>query len=106
MEINRSGGPAFPSALAIGPSGDVWQSQHVEQPGMSLRDYLAARAPTEELDVPLSKSPAEVCSYLGDKCNAMGDYPRDWKRRLYAKARYKWADAMIAESRKEGSSNA
>jgi hypothetical protein len=35
---DKTGGPAFPEAFAVGPAGDVCPSI----PGMSLRDYFAA----------------------------------------------------------------
>jgi len=39
----EDGGPAYPSALAIGPSGDVYGSAYYSD-GMSLRDYFAGQA--------------------------------------------------------------
>ncbi|GGD11867.1 hypothetical protein [Aureimonas glaciei] len=39
MSIN-DGGPAFPEAVAVGPSGDVYPGMG----GMSLRDWFAGQA--------------------------------------------------------------
>lgn len=36
----RDGGPAFPEAVAVGPSGDVYPGMS----GMSLRDWFAGHA--------------------------------------------------------------
>ena len=38
--------PAFPTSVAVGPSGDVYDSHEIDHGsgGMSLRDYFAAKA--------------------------------------------------------------
>jgi len=44
-ESITDGGPAFPAAIAVGPTDDVYRSDdHPEHAGMSLRDYFAAAA--------------------------------------------------------------
>jgi hypothetical protein len=37
---DKTGGPAFPEPVAVGPAGDVYRGMS----GMSLRDYFAAAA--------------------------------------------------------------
>lgn len=63
------------------------------QNGMTLRDYFAIHAPTDELPI---KDTIDFCaSYIGierEKYNVIMDY-----RKVVAKARYEFADAMLAE---------
>ncbi|MBR0946683.1 hypothetical protein ABIF65_004259 [Bradyrhizobium japonicum] len=57
---------------------------------------LAVSAPHDELDLPRF-CPEDVRNYLGER-SAYGEFPRgDWKERVYAKARLKWAKAIVAE---------
>ena len=42
MSTTKDGGPAFPEAIAIGPSGDVYPGFG----GMSLRDWFAGQVLT------------------------------------------------------------
>lgn len=44
MTHQDDGGPAFPQALAISPSGDVYGSEYFGSGGMSLRDAFAIGA--------------------------------------------------------------
>ncbi len=45
MDDIENGGPAFPSQIAVGPSGDVYHSDgFVGMGGMSLRDWFAGQA--------------------------------------------------------------
>jgi hypothetical protein len=48
MATDKTGGPAFPGGVAIGPSGEVIPAiLHGIPEGMSLRDYFAAYAPID-----------------------------------------------------------
>jgi hypothetical protein len=44
MNAHDSGGPAFPSSIAVGLSGDLYDTSDFGSEGMSLRDYFAAKA--------------------------------------------------------------
>ncbi|WP_343743126.1 hypothetical protein [Herbaspirillum huttiense] len=45
MAADKTGGPAFPGGVAIGPSGEVIPAMmHGIPEGMSLRDYFACTA--------------------------------------------------------------
>lgn len=87
-----TGGPAFP---VPGPThqNDEW---FYADSGMTLRDYFAIHVPTDSLAIPQT---IETCAeflgipqddYLGRK-----HYPM-----VEAKARYQFADAMLAERAK------
>ena len=71
------GGPAFPSAVAIGPAGDVYEGV---DGGMTLRDWFAGQALAGLLANP-SREEA-------------GTRPAEAH---YAAASYLIADAMLAE---------
>jgi hypothetical protein len=71
----NNGGPAFPSSI-------VDDSLHV--PGMTLRDYFAAKAMQGFCVVTVDDSP------IGD-----------WKLDYLAKHAYLMADAMLAEREKD-----
>ncbi len=45
MNNRGDGGPAFPEAIAVGPSGDVYPGFS----GMSLRDWFAGQAAAAEI---------------------------------------------------------
>ncbi len=65
---------------------------------LTLRDYFAIHSPTDALDLPRD-SPDGVRAYL-KITSPYGDYPDNWKERVQAKARYAFADAMLAERAK------
>ena len=88
MAEMKDGGPAFP--LYCVP-GDLMNAS-----GMSLRDYLAARAPTDEIQEIGGTSAKECAVYLGIENY---EFPKHYLM-LLAKARYQWADAMLAERAK------
>lgn len=81
--------PAFPSGL-IGDDNEQVMPIHE---GMTLRDYFAIHAPSDALFLPLD-TVAEVSSYLGE-IPRMGKMPSNWKAKVQAKARYRFADAML-----------
>ncbi|QNB08378.1 hypothetical protein G5S34_17545 [Herbaspirillum frisingense] len=48
MATDKTGGPAFPGNVAVGPNGEVVPAMmHGVPEGMSLRDYFAAHAPID-----------------------------------------------------------
>lgn len=58
-EIDKTGGPAFPEAIAVSPAGDVYPGMS----GMTLRDYFAAAALTGLI----ARVPADRVSALSYK---------------------------------------
>lgn len=87
MDEMKDGGAAFPYP---GPQGTFGEN------GMSLRDYLAARAPADEIQEIGGTSAKECAAYLGIENY---EFPKHYLM-LLAKARYQWADAMLAERAK------
>lgn len=76
------GGPAFPLSVAVGPSGDVYNSYYAHG-GMALRDFFAAQA----IDRMISLSQ---------------DRDGGWSVENVAHGCYNLADAMlVARSRKQ-----
>ena len=56
--MDKTGGPAFPSDVAVGPSGDVYASgEYSGSPGMTLLDYFAAAAMTAYWSADLRQEP-------------------------------------------------
>lgn len=48
MAFDKTGGPAFPGSVSVGPSGEVVPAAvHGVPEGMTLRDYFAANAPMD-----------------------------------------------------------
>ena len=82
MSDKDDGGDAFPTIKQFGESGEYWQEQG---PGMTLRDYFAAKA----LDGLMSgRWKADIHDiYTADAC-------------AWANSAYVFADAMI-EARKK-----
>lgn len=80
MSDKNTGGPAFPSQSGWDHQGNWVYGNSVDE-GMSLRDYLAAKA-----------MQAQVCNPL-----RLGD---DEAHRLIAERAYRMADAML-EARKK-----
>ena len=76
MSVKDDGGPAFPVSLDCGSAG----KQQFE--GMTLRDYFAAKA--SEDDIRANAMFGELYAHPEDRC----------------KARYRHADAMLAERAK------
>lgn len=72
----KDGGPAFPEACAVGPSGDVYEAH----PGMSLRDWFAGQA--------LTSIPGRQWEEAGRTDTEIIE--------LWAKAAYATADAMLS----------
>ena len=89
MDEMKDGGPAFPPNAG-------WRDDDVNCRGMSLRDYLAARAPADEIQEIGGTSAKECAVYLGIENY---EFPKHYLM-LLAKARYQWADAMLAERAK------
>lgn len=77
MRLNhKSGGPAFPHKTMLTESGQV-----TAQPGMTLRDYFAAKA-MQSMASTGNTNPNTIAPY--------------------AEAAYHWADAMIKARAKTG----
>ena len=90
MNTNKAdGGPAFPVV-----DGSNYNAAY----GMSLRDWFATHAREDELILPGTVK--ESTELLGV---SVEEYTANAKRYWYhivTKARYEWADAMIAEREK------
>ena len=86
-EIN-DGGPAFPIPLQNGQS---WQGM-APCDGMTLRDYLAARASEEDIQRHLTGM-VKVIVGQNEK-GPIYEYQQAFRSR--EQARYRWADAMLA----------
>ena len=91
MSKTNDGGPAFP-----GEQGHTEEHgwNQTWNPGMSLRDYLAAHVSAKEIDDHVGDTIEEVSRFLGID-------PAEYRPRTHwpmanAKARYAIADAMIA----------
>ena len=95
----QDGGPAFPL-----PLGSMNRAEPLESGGMTLRDYFAAAAPSKEIEELCPQTIGKCAAYLGmkhDEHQQTSEYVGDkhWKL-VVAKARYEWADAMLAERAK------
>lgn len=89
MNNINTGGPAFPSGL-IDPSTPQDAVQPI-YPGMTMRDYFAARASEEDIQRHLS---GMVKVIVGQ--NEKGPiYEHQQAFRSREQARYRWADAML-----------
>lgn len=89
-ETIDNGGPAFPC-----PATDA----HPGQGGMSLRDWFAGNVSFEEADSIIGKTAGDVATFLGitsKEYRAIIHFPQ-----AIAKAKFIFADAMIAESKKD-----
>ena len=96
----KDGGPAFPSVQRL----ELLKSIHISEAdkeviytecrGASLRDWFAAEAKYEDLFIPVSI--AECVAYIGLPSEEPYAPSRHWPR-VVAKARYEFADAMLAE---------
>jgi len=85
MSKINDGGPAFPEAIAVGPSGDVYPGMG----GMSLRDWFAGQALTGLI----SSSEAHFRGDSSDKA-AIAEWRAEVDRR-WAGYCYEMADAML-----------
>lgn len=119
MSAHDDGGPAFPSAPTVGPSGDLYRPADIGCPGLSIRDYFIAHAPAEPQQwFRPTMPPCPVPHLVGHDgrtyattldaeraCGEDGFEDRnyeainDWQREC-AKQRYvqwpaAWADAML-----------
>lgn len=90
----NDGGQAFP----VGGISQLPNEMFIEPTcGMTLRDWFASQASEQELVLP---DTAKECA---DSCGvSVNDYVknRNYWYSIMAKARYQWADAMIAESQR------
>lgn len=78
--MKKDGGPAYPAPGVTGYENDKGEIEYVNWPGMTLRDYFAAKAMAAEIS------------------RGYGHFPSaaDW---IVPRA-YQWADAMIKEREK------
>jgi len=83
MSEIRDGGPAYPSSVAVGSCGDVYQGQYF---GMSLRAYIATAALAG-----LLANPEEILAA-----------PIEVIQAALARVSVGYADALIAELNKSG----
>jgi len=60
--------------------------------GLTLRDWFAAMASQEDLDLVIGETRGQLCEFMGV---ASKNYAEDLVIKAYAKARYIVADAMI-----------
>ena len=96
MSDINDGGPAFPGTGIVSwrncEGGLQNAADNVRIPGMSLRDYFAARASESDLAEP---GDVGACKkMLGMKEDEKWVFERDFPR-LRAMTRYAYADAMI-----------
>lgn len=70
----KDGGQAFPQPIAVSPMGDCYPAY----PGMTLRDYFAAKA---------------VSAVIGA---IMKDEGHNWTSKDFAREAYEIADSMLA----------
>lgn len=77
MTHKNDGGPAFPHAVAISPSGGVYGSEYFGSGGMSLRDWFAG----QDIHALIVKSE---------------DRDGGWSEHTVAAGAYTVADAMLA----------
>lgn len=82
MSAADNGGPAFPVLPPVGPDGTSAVGYPYVTPGISIRDYFAAKA---------------LQGMLADLPKAL--YGLDWMANL-ARSSYAVADAMLAERAK------
>lgn len=104
MTTNEQAGgePAFPQAAVHDPNHGV-TTAGAYFPGVSgitKREYFAAKAPPSEVDAIIGETAEDAAVFLGVT-------PKQYNYKTHyhlaaAKARFMWADAMLAESRKEG----
>ena len=102
MSTLPDGGPAFPfQAEIVGPVHDPFTGKDVPRgrteyhlfPGMTLRDYLAAHATTDDIASYLMTKPCEQVLTRPDGRKEIVNMP---KPRSREEAKYAYADAMIA----------
>ncbi len=87
-EARKDGGPAFPEAIAIGTSGDIYPGMG----GMSLRDWFAGQA--------ISICSGNMREYDLEK--AFGGRNTITTEEIIAHQAYTLADAMLAASANGG----
>ncbi len=81
----KDGGPAFPEACAVGPSGDVYDAY----PGMSLRDWFGGQALA---GMAAAQSGEDFCLLLDETAEETGLNAAQ----TLARFSYCVADAMLA----------
>lgn len=89
----KNGGPAFPHPNTTFSSREEALNWQKEFSGMSLRDWFAGQAPSAEINDITPATVKECAEYIG--ISDISYRPTDYKKVL-AKARYEWADAMLA----------
>lgn len=98
MSAINDGGPAFPEAIAIGPSGDIYPGMG----GMALRDWFAGQALAGMLAQSHQgpKDWTQMGHGWGEDCvNGLNKHETAISHTL-ADFAYKIADAMLAERSK------
>ena len=97
MSAPTDGGPAFPNAQRL--FDDDTQSWVVNSVGgMTLRDWFAGKAPAQEIESMIPVTVGECAKFIGmDAADYIGG---EYWQKVLAKARYQWADAMLAERAK------
>lgn len=84
-QMTNNSEPAFPSAVAVGAAGDVYQGQYF---GMSLRDYFAAQCLEEARYRAVNTKEYELNALFGSRTGLR-------REELIAAYAYQQADAMI-----------
>lgn len=87
-----NGGPAFPVSTVSATAGHQDGHMTWQFPGMTLRDYFAARCPPDVLEIEHWSS-AECAATIGLEAS---EY--EWRKHfIHVKARLamEWADAML-----------
>ena len=93
MSKINDGGPAFPDSVSADDGGGV---NYSSCPGMSLRDFFAAAALQGQIAA-FGNKKARALSVEQAKQNGITN-----PKFQVAKAAYEYADAMLAERRKDG----
>ena len=93
MSKINDGGPAYPTAIAAGPGGDVYGSGFVGSDGMPLRDAIAMRMPGFDAECSTEYAATHL-DWMKPPYNADINWA-DWWAAANAAKRYRKADAML-----------
>ncbi len=96
MKVNPNA-PAFPESVGVGPTGLIVTSAHTEAPGLTVREYFAAKAMQGMLAGVWTDD--DMAEY-DDDAAAFAEH-----KAIVAKACAGYADALIAELNKENSND-
>jgi len=85
MSTTKTGGPAFPSVVE---RQDDFGELHVSHPGMTLRDYIATKAPITLFHAMQAEGMGSDLLYaMQNNCAQLFD--------AHTRLCYQWADSML-----------